>query len=161
LGVFVSSSQDKRALKTTPKKIAGYTVTPIGGRNYYSRKDHMGRVTKFAGSLKYHTGSRQSTPKVPYKRNNDQAGHLIAHSFGGPPKFTDNFVAMDKKVNSKGGAWGRMESYIRTRLKQSGTKVWMAVRPNYPGKNRRPDVIRVSLTFNRSPFKVRFRIPTP
>ena len=68
---------------------------------------------------------------------------------------------MNKKINSAGGAWGKMEGYVRTRLKQKGTKVWMAVKPKYDGIKKRPIRIEVSLTFNRSPFKVRFNIPTP
>ena len=160
-GLVTNISRIRRASKTNPKSMLNYTRSTHGGRHYYSRKDAAGRVTKFAGGLVYTRTARKSTPKVPYKRKNDQAGHLIAHSFGGPPKFTDNFVAMNKTINSKGGAWGRMESYIRMRLQQSGIKVWMSVKPHYPGIKKRPDRIAVSLTFNRSPFKVKFNIPTP
>ncbi|EDP97182.1 DNA/RNA non-specific endonuclease [Kordia algicida OT-1] len=161
LGLVTHSSRIRRGRKSVPKNLTGYSTRNIGGRNYYSRKDHLGRVTKFAGILKYHKGKRKSTPKVPYKRVNDQAGHLIAHSFGGPAKFTDNFVAMDKKVNSKGGAWGKMESYIRQRLQQKYMSVWMSVKPQYDGIKKRPSSILVSLTFTKSPYKVRFNIPTP
>ncbi|MBC8754332.1 DNA/RNA non-specific endonuclease [Kordia sp. YSTF-M3] len=160
-GHVTGISKIKRVGKRRPKSLGGYAQTTVSGRKYYSRKDPTGRVVKFAGGLKYSKAARKATPKVPYKRKNDAAGHLIAHSFGGPPKFTDNFVAMNKTINSAGGAWGKMEGYIRQRLKQKNIEVWMSVKPHYVGKSKRPISIGVSLTFNRSPFKVKFNIATP
>ncbi|MEM6719519.1 MAG: DNA/RNA non-specific endonuclease [Bacteroidota bacterium] len=164
LGVVTRELKTSRAAKLRPKDASKYGETFMhGGRTYYIMRDANKRVTKFAAKLHYYKGKRIATPrnKVPYIRKNDQAGHLIAHSLGGPPKLLANFVAMDKTINGKSGAWAKMEEYIRTRLKQKNIKVWMSVKPNYPGKKKRPDHIEVSLTFNRSPYKVGFDVPTP
>ncbi|MEM6684605.1 MAG: DNA/RNA non-specific endonuclease [Bacteroidota bacterium] len=161
MGVHITKSSDKIPIKTQPKRLAGYTTQTFGGRTYYTRKDAAGRVIKFAGSVVYTTTPRVATPDVPNKRVKDQSGHLIAHSFGGPTKMKDNFVAMNKTANSKSGSWGKMEGYIRARLKQKGIKAWMSVRPRYAGTIKRPHNIKVSLTFNRSPYKIGFDVNMP
>jgi len=150
--------------KDKPRHPGRYTTHPTyGGRTYHHRIGGVGkRTTKFSGPIVYVRGGRKATPKVPYKRKNDAAGHLIAHSFGGPPKFIGNFVAMNKLVNSAGGDWGKMESYIRNRLKVKSTSAYMSVSPNYPNPNsKRPDSIRVTVHFNRNPKKKSWDIQTP
>ncbi|MBW4632741.1 MAG: DNA/RNA non-specific endonuclease [Iphinoe sp. HA4291-MV1] len=150
-------------VKTQPKHLRKYPIQHThDGRTYYSRTDAQGRVTKIAGSLVYTKSKRIGTPKVPYKRKGDHAGHLIAHSFGGPPKFTGNFVAMKKEINLAGGDWGRMEAYIRGRLKAPKTKAWMSVKPVFANdKTKRPSEINVTVKFNRQPYERTFNIQTP
>lgn len=148
-------------LKTGPKHPGKYTTTAYGGRTYYYRTDPSKRTIKISGPLVYTKGDRKPTAKVPYKRKTDASGHLIAHSFGGPPSLTQNYVAMNKFINSAGGDWGKVEGYIRTRLKQKGIGVWMAVLPQYSGVSKRPHEIWVRLRFNKSPYVVRFKVLTP
>lgn len=150
-------------VKTRPKHPQKYPNThTYDGRTYYSRTDAQGRVTKIAGSLVYTKSKRKPTPNVPYKRKGDQAGHLIAHSLGGPPKFTANFVAMKRKINSAGGDWGKMEAYIRKRLQAKNTQAWMSVKPVFANdKIKRPSEINVTVKFNRPPKEKTFNIQTP
>jgi hypothetical protein len=143
-------------------KLGGYNTHNYGGRTYYHQSDARGRITKYQGPLTYVQGGRVATIKTKNKRKTDQNGHLIAHSVGGDPHFALGYVAMNKQINSAGGDWGRMEGYIRSRLQQTGIMVYMAVKPNYPSATmHRPDSVRVSVYFNRSPFKVTFNINTP
>jgi hypothetical protein len=149
-------------VKTKPKHLNKYPRThDYGDRKYYSRTDLQGRVTKIAGPLQYTKSNRVGTLKVPYKRKGDQSGHLIAHSFGGPPKFTHNYVAMKKEINQAGGDWGKMETYIRNRLKAKNTNAWMSVQPVYANdKTKRPSEIKVTVKFNRPPTEKTFNIKT-
>jgi hypothetical protein len=158
-----TTAQPAQLTKQTPKNPGNYTATAVhGGRTYHHKFDGISkRTTKFSGPLTYVQGGRKNTPKVAYKRKNDAAGHLIAHSFGGPPQFTGNFVAMNKLINSAGGAWGQMEFYIRKRLKAANTTAYMSVTPNYPNaKSKRPNSISVTAHFNRDPKKKKWTIAT-
>jgi hypothetical protein len=151
-------------VKQQPKHPGRYQATTAhGGRTYYHRIDPVTkRTTKFSGPLVYVKGGRVGTPKVAYKRKNDAAGHLIAHSFGGPPKYTGNFVAMDSYINGAGGDWGKMEHYIRQRLKAKSTAAYMSVTPLYAnGTSKRPTSIVVTAHFNRKPFKKQWTVNTP
>jgi hypothetical protein len=150
-------------VKARPKNRRGYATTAHAGRTYYHRHDAASnRTIKFAGPIIYTQCGRIATPKVSYKRKADHAGHLIAHSFGGPPRFAGNFVAMNKLVNSAGGDWGEMEAYIRKRLKARNTAAYMSVSPQYSDpKTKRPTSIVVTVHFNRDPKKKRFTILTP
>lgn len=148
-------------IKKKPKHPGKYTSHSYGGRSYYYRRDAQKRVVKISGPLVYTNAKRVATAKVKYKRKTDASGHLIAHSFGGPPKLTENYVAMNKAINSAGGDWGAVEGYIRTRLKQAGIAVWMAVYPEYAGVGQRPTKISVRLRFNKSPHVVWFSVDTP
>ncbi len=157
-------AQPAQLTKQTPKNPGNYTSTTAhGGRTYHHKFDGVSkRTTKFSGPLVYVQGGRKNTPKVAYKRKNDAAGHLIAHSFGGPPQFAGNFVAMNKLVNGAGGAWGQMEFYIRNRLKAANTVAYMSVTPIYPdAKSKRPTSIAVTAHFNRDPKKKKWVILTP
>lgn len=149
-------------IKKVPKNPLNYPTSHThGGRTYYYRKDASGRTVKIAGSIVHTTAKRSATRKTKNKRKNDANGHLIAHSIGGPPTLTENYVAMDRAINSAGGDWGKVEGYIRTRIQQRGTQAWMAVLPSYPNATmQRPHEIEVRLKFNRSPYSIRFKIPT-
>ncbi|HWS85707.1 MAG TPA: DNA/RNA non-specific endonuclease [Pyrinomonadaceae bacterium] len=143
-------------------KIGNYNTHGYGGRTYYHQVDGRGRITKYQGPLRYVSGGRVATVPTKNKRKGDQNGHLIAHSLGGDPKFSLGYVAMKRSINLAGGDWGKMESYVRYRLQQKGIKVYMAVKPSYATATiGRPNSIRVSVYFNRSPFKVIFNIDTP
>lgn len=147
--------------KNKPKHPHKYTKSSYQGRHYYHATDAGNRTVKISGALVYTTAKRQPTRNVSYKRKSDVSGHLIAHSFGGPPKLTSNYVAMSRIINAAGGDWGKVEGYIRTRLKQSGIKIWMAVIPQYTGVSKRPSTIDIRLRFNRSPAVLHFSVPTP
>lgn len=54
------------------------------------------------GPLVYTNAKRVASAKVNYS----PSGHLIAHSFGGPSKLTENYVAKNKVINSAGGDRG-------------------------------------------------------
>ena len=134
-----------------------------GGRDYYHHSEQTGKIfrtRRMEGPIVYTATGRVATVKTKGKRKNDANGHLIAHSFGGPPKFDRNFVAMCAVVNSAGGDWGRMETYVRTRLKQKGIAAYMVTKPDYTGATcqTRPTRIHVSVYFNKSPYKVKFDI---
>lgn len=150
-------------IKTAPKHPTHYPSTRVyGGRTYHYRTDPQGRLEKISGPLTYTNAGRVATMKVPNKRRSDQSGHLFAHSLGGPPRLNLNYVAMNRRINSAGGEWGKMEGYIRARMKQRGTRGWMSVKPDYPRvAMKRPHRIRVRARFNRSPYVVHFLIPTP
>lgn len=151
-------------VKIKPKNPGKYTATTMhDGRTYYHKYDNaLGRTIKFSGPIKYVQNPRKNTPKVPYKRKNDAAGHLIAHSFGGPPQFTGNFVAMNKSINGSGGDWGKMESHIRRRLQARNTTAYMSVTPIYSdNKGKRPTSIKATVRFNRPPYKKLYTIQTP
>ncbi|MBD2526674.1 DNA/RNA non-specific endonuclease [Nostoc sp. FACHB-133] len=149
-------------VKAKPKHPNKYSTHDYSGRTYYSRKDPQGRVTKIAGPLKHTIGKRVGTLKVSYKRKGDQSGHLIAHSLGGPPRLDHNYVAMKREINAAGGQWGKMESYIRKRLKANGSAAWMSVEPVYKDdKNKRPIEINVTVKFNRPPKEKKYNIKTP
>lgn len=146
----------------TPGVPGNYTLHQHSGRNYYYQQDLSGRVTKYQGQCTYVKGGRSATKKTRNKRVNDDNAHLIAHSLGGNPRFALGYVAMSRNINQRGGTWYRMEGYVRGRLTQKGTKVYMATKPHYPTPTlKRPDYIEVSVYFNRSPFKIKFRIDTP
>ena len=158
------ASSPAQLVKSQPKHKANYTSTTThDGRTYYHKASKRNnRTKKFSGPIVYTNTARINTPKVRYKRKNDAAGHLIAHSFGGPPTFTGNFVAMNKIVNSAGGDWGKMETYIRKRLKKKSTAAYMSVTPKYADKNsQRPTSIIVTVHFNRAPKWKRWTIATP
>jgi hypothetical protein len=144
-----------------PKQYSGSVVHD--GRKYHHKFDSTKkRYTKIAGPIRYIKDQRVATPKVPYKRKDDAAGHLIAHSMGGPPKFVGNFVAMNKTINSAGGDWGKMEACIRKRLKARNTTAYMSATPVYPNdQSKRPISIEVTVHFNRKPYKQKWIIPTP
>lgn len=165
LAGFVSkdtSGARARLTRGSPSTAGTYSTRTYNGRTYYYKTDPQGRIVKYQGLLAYVSGGRTATKKTRNKRVGDQNGHLIAHSLGGDPHFTLGYVAMKARINQRGGDWYRMEHYIRERLKTKGTKVYMAVKPHYPTPTlRRPDHILVSVLFNRTPFKVRFRIDTP
>lgn len=148
-------------VKSRPKHYTNYMKHKHAGRNYFFRSDANKRVAKIAGPLVYTTTKRFPTLKVAAKRKTDASGHLIAHSLGGPPKLTHNYLAMNRFINSAGGDWGKTEAYIRDRCKVKGTKVWMSVYPRYLNKSKRPYEIEVRLKFNKKPQNVRFLIDTP
>jgi hypothetical protein len=146
----------------TPGVPGNYTTHPYSNRNYFYQQDNTGRITKYQGRLSYVKGGRSATKKTKNKRVNDDNAHLIAHSLGGNPKFALGYVAMARVINQRGGDWYRMESYIRRRLVMKNSKVYMATKPHYPTPTmKRPDYIEVSVYFNRSPYKIKFRINTP
>lgn len=146
----------------TPGVPGNYTTHAYSNRSYYYQQDNSGRITKYQGRLAYVKGGRSATKKTRNKRVNDDNAHLIAHSLGGNPKFALGYVAMARTINQRGGAWYKMEGYIRARVQQKGTKVYMATKPHYPTPTmKRPDYIDVSVYFNRSPYKIKFRIDTP
>lgn len=148
----------------SPSNVGPYTTHAFGGRTYYHQSDTSGRITKYQGRLSFVKGGRSATMKTKNKRKTDQNGHLIAHSFGGDPTFSLGYVAMNKTVNGAGGEWGQMEGYVRKRLQVTSTSAYMAVKPIYPPTQPnmfRPTSVRVSLYFNRSPFKITFLIDTP
>ncbi|HLM45930.1 MAG TPA: DNA/RNA non-specific endonuclease [Myxococcaceae bacterium] len=164
-GLVTAIERDKpNTFKTAPKHPNKYRHTHnYANRTYHARGDQDNpkdtRVRKISGPLQLTNVRRSSTMKVPYKRKRDHSGHLFGHVLGGPPRFGANYVAMSKDVNL--GDWKRMEKYLQSRIRQKGTKGWMSVRPQYPGKNKRPDIIDVTAKFNKSPYEVKFRIPTP
>lgn len=150
------------AVKKQPSSLAGWKTLIYGGRTYFYRMDASARTRKIAGRIEFDSSARLATKKVGNKRKNDASGHLIAHSFGGPPTLTANYVAMSRQVNSAGGNWGIMEAYIRNRLKVPNTAAYMSVTPRYPNPSiKRPNEILVTVHFNRAPKKKRWLIPTP
>lgn len=146
----------------SPSSKKTYLVHQYDGRDFYYKKDATNRVTEMHGTLRHVIAKRQKTGKVKNKRKNDHSSHLIAHSLGGDPKFTDNYVSMKDSINSHGGEWHQMEHYVRERLKKANSKAYMACVLEYNGTAKgRPSRIRVSVYFNRIPYKVDFTINTP
>lgn len=147
-----------------PKAIGakGYLTHTFSGRQYYFKSDAQKRTIRYQGALSVVKGGRTATKKTKNKRKADENAHLIAHSLGGDPYFTQGYVAMSQNINRNNGDWYRMEGYIRNRLKANKTKAYMAVKPHYPTPSiKRPDYIEVSVYFNRAPYKLKFKIPTP
>ncbi|WP_165962893.1 DNA/RNA non-specific endonuclease [Occultella glacieicola] len=161
-GLLTTTSFGKGSfpVKTGPKNVHKYSRHKHDGRKYYfaHAKNRTGKVS---GPLVLVRGGRSATMKVPNKRKSDASGHLIAHSLGGPPRLLANYVAMNRKINSAGGDWGRLEQVIRDRLRVKGTKCWMSVRPVYGANVNRPTSIVVKLRFNRSPHVMVATILTP
>jgi hypothetical protein len=157
----VNYPQGAPGLKTQPKRMAGYTVHQFGNKQYYVRKDGQGRVIKLAGGIRYTKAKRSATGKVANKRKTDVSGHGIAHSLGAPPSFKENYFALNKRINSASGAYGKMEHYLRKRMMQKGIGGYMSVKFRYPTLTmKRPDRVESSARFNRSPYKVDFGMDT-
>jgi hypothetical protein len=155
----------RRNVRTSPRRWAarGITAHTHGGHTYYHHREQIGtsyRTSRMEGPIRYHAGIRKATRKTTGKKNGYANGHLIAHSFAGPPMFAGNYVAMQAAINSAGGDWGRMETYIRRRLQQAGIAAYMVAKPGYLNttNRQRPSEIHVSVYFNRSPYKVKFDI---
>lgn len=153
---------DPGGVKTVPKTPGNYgLVHPYQGRSYHVRKDADKRVTKIAGPLAYTTSKRVATKRTAYKRRRDVNFHLLAHFAGGPSDLQENYVAVDRLINSAGGDWGRIETYLRQRLRQQRIKAYGSVKPVFAGKPKRPSAIGATFRFNTSPYKVKFNVGTP
>lgn len=152
-------------VRSAPKKwnTRGFQQRTYGGRNYYWRLDAQNRTDRMEGQIELTDAPRTATKKTRGKRKNDHNGHLIAHSLGGDPKFTAAYVAMARSVNLAGGAWGRMEAYVRRMLSGRSMRAYMVTKPMYPGPGSkaskvRPDRILVSVYFSVKPYKAKFVI---
>jgi len=158
----ISDTTTIQRVKSEPNNRHNYDYEyTYNGLKFFHRLDGK-RTAKFAGPIVYTRAPRRPTPKVRYKRKTDAAGNLIAHSLGGPYNYPGNFVAMDKFINGAGGDWGKMEHYVRTKLKKKGAKGYMSAKPVYhSSKSHRPVQIIVTAHFNRSPFRKRWIIATP
>lgn len=162
IGVTDGTYKPGKKFIESPSSKKAYIVHKYDNRDFYYQKDASGRVTEMQGTLRHVIAKRQKTGKVKNKRKDDHSSHLIAHSLGGDPKFTDNYVSMKASINSQGGEWHQMEHYVRERLKKANSKAYMACILEYNGTAKgRPSRIRVSVYFNRIPYKVDFTINTP
>jgi len=149
--------QQREGVGRIDRKVVNYN-----GRPYTFKSDAQNRPTFAGGQIDYVKGGRKATMKVPNKRVTDVSAHLIAHSLGGPPSERLNYVAMDSQINSHGGTWGRMEFYIRQRVKKKGSWGMMLAQPLYPtAAMKRPDRIVVDAAFNRKPKRKHWVINTP
>jgi hypothetical protein len=96
--------------------------------------------------------SRKSQREVPERRPRDDGGHYIAPRFNGPTDWFNHF-AQDLHVNR--GAYRVMEDGWY-RAVAGGKKVFINIKPIYPGASRRPSHIEVTWEIDGNRFSQRF-----
>jgi hypothetical protein len=84
--------------------------------------------------------SRKSQRQVPERRPRDDGGHYIAPRFNGPTDWFNHF-AQDLHVNR--GAYRVMEDGWYKAV-AGGKKVFVNIKPVYPGASRRPSDVEVT-----------------
>ncbi len=96
--------------------------------------------------------SRKSQREVPERGPRDDGGHYVAPRFNGPTDWFNHF-AQDLHVNR--GAYRVMEDGWY-KAAAGGKKVFINIKPIYPGASRRPSHVEVTWEIDGRRFSNRF-----
>lgn len=142
---------DKRIKKdviTSTKKIV-----EINGYKYTI--DKKGRTISAEGELRINPAERNKNAQRKAggkdRLKTDNGGHLIGNQFGGVGE--KNLVAQDGILNK--GPYNRLETKWANAVKR-GDKVYVNIKPQYPGNSIRPDSFKVDYSINGERFKANF-----
>lgn len=141
------------------------TVYRIDDRHLFVTDD-AGRVTHVETELTYRDKATADTYRNNYQQqiaggeyrlDNDQGGHLVAASLGGPGEPI-NLVPMDRTLNGSGASsYGALEGTWRDVLKTDpNARVHVTIDLSYPdGVSARPDAFEVEWSVNGGEPEVR------
>lgn len=114
--------------------------------NFTAVTDEFGRpISNKMKDIQLKSGERESLSNIKRNdsyRKNDQRGHLIPDSFGGPAS-QENIIPQLDKVND--GKIKQIEGIARD-LKKQGKTVDYEVKTNYSGSKTRPTSFEVEIT---------------